>query len=396
MTNTGFKLYLLFVVSWFLHIGSRIPILGAIRIDFVLVGILFLISLSTNSEKQSDSRQNKINKALLILTAYAILTIPFVEWPGSVIHHGITNFIKAIIFYFFTIKFVRTEPHLKIFIIIFILCQTFRVLEPVYLHITQDYWGSSASMANWEFMYRLGGAPSDIINPNGLAFVILTILPFYYYFFSATWLTKIITPVVMIVSLYALQLTASRSGFIGLLLIVITLILKTEKKIILLFVAGLCGIIFFSTLNPNQKDRYISIFDPTSKNAATAEGRITGVKKNFIVAFRKPLFGHGLGTSREANANFGDTDKPAHNLYAEVAQELGFIGLFFFLFYVKAVIVQVNSQIKTLKKKFNSNHFFYKLNNALQVWFAMNLLFSLASYGLSSYEWYLFLVCVLF
>jgi putative inorganic carbon (HCO3(-)) transporter len=390
MTDSGFKLYILFVFSWFLHLGSRFSVLGAIRIDLLLVAILFLISIMNNYEQESDSQQDNISKMLIILIAYAILTVPLVEWPGSVLKRGIINFVKAVIFYFFTVKFIRTERQLKIFIGAFVLFQTFRVLEPVYLHITQGYWGSAASMANWEFMYRLSGAPSDVINPNGLAFVILTTIPFYYYFFSSTKLTKVLTPAVMIILMYALKLTASRSGFLGLIIIIISFIIKTEKKMVLIVVVGLCGIVFFSTLNPNQKDRYISIFDSSSKNAVTAEGRIEGVKKNFEVAFRRPFFGHGLGTSREANANFGNSDKPAHNLYAEVAQELGFIGLIIFLFYIKAVIVQVSSQMKSLRKRLRPGHFLFKLNNSLQVWFAMNLLFSLASYGVSSYEWYLF------
>jgi hypothetical protein len=36
MHNTGFFLYLLFVVSWFTHLTSRLAILGVIRFDLVL------------------------------------------------------------------------------------------------------------------------------------------------------------------------------------------------------------------------------------------------------------------------------------------------------------------------------------------------------------------------
>jgi O-antigen ligase len=88
-----------------------------------------------------------------------------------------------------------------------------------------------------------------------------------------------------------------------------------------------------------MQDRYLSIIGRGEKNAASAEGRVTGVEDNFAVALRRPIFGYGLGTSREANANFGDNafgdnDKPAHNLYAEVAEELGFVGLFIFLLFL--------------------------------------------------------------
>lgn len=41
MTNrTGFALYLFFMCSWLLHLGERIPILGMIRADLVVVCII--------------------------------------------------------------------------------------------------------------------------------------------------------------------------------------------------------------------------------------------------------------------------------------------------------------------------------------------------------------------
>ena len=106
----------------------------------------------------------------------------------------------------------------------------------------------------------------------------------------------------------------------------------------------------------------------------------------------RPFWGHGLGTSREANANFGGGDQPAHNLYAEVAQELGFVGLAIFLFYIKTVLIKGITSLRYFKKRTEqeSSAYIYRLVSALQVWFIMNLFFSFFSYGLSSYEWYLF------
>ena len=390
--SIGLNIYIIFVVSWFIHLGSRMPVLGLIRIDMLLVLILFVLSFTAGKDHNHHEGNyiRGIENALYILIAYSILTVPFVEWPGSVLSHGFINFIKAIIFYFFTVKFVRTEHQLKVFLSFFILCQTFRVLEPTYLHFAQGYWGSQAYMSDGQGLNRLAGAPDDVINPNGLAFVILTVVPFYYYFFSYSLWTKLLAPPLFGVSIYALMLTNSRSGFVGLLVILSAFFIKSKKKG--LFIAGalLSAAILFPTLDADQKDRYQSIFDSDTKNAATAEGRISGIKNNFMVALRKPLFGHGLGTSREANANFGGSDQPAHNLYAEISQELGFIGLGIFLLYIWRVIKQVGPQMKILSNSFRETDFLSRLNNSLKIWFAMNLLFSLASYGLSSYEWYLF------
>jgi len=390
----GFNIYLFLTISWFLHLGARLPALGYIHVDLLLVILLsFFPAQGASAFTLNDKKDNAISKILFILIVYALVSLPFVEWPGSVIHRGIPNFIRAFIFYFFTKKFIHTERQLKIFIIVFLVCQTFRVMEPIYLHITSGYWGSSAYIGDGQVMNRLGGAPMDIINPNGLAFVILSILPFCFMFLSSNGWTKILSPMVIIFSVYALQLTGSRSGFLGLVIILLYLLLLSKKKIVMAITLSLAALCFFATLTPMQRDRYLSIVgDSTTANNTTAERRLTGIGNNFSVALRRPLFGHGLGTSREANANFGGGDQPSHNLYAEVAQELGFVGLAIFLFYIKTVLIKGITALRYFKKRTEqeSRAYIYRLVNALQVWFIMNLFFSFFSYGLSSYEWYLF------
>lgn len=390
MESLAFWLYILFTISWFSHLTGRVPALGAARFDLLLVGALFVLYFLISKDKNNEIKSSEVNKALKYLIIYSILTIPFVQWPGSVIRYGIPNFVKAVVFYFFTVKFIKTEKQLKIFIAVFLAVQSFRVLEPLYLHVTQGYWGSRASMANWEFMNRLSGAPHDIVNPNGLAFIIDSVIPFLYFFVSTNILIAIIGTSVGIASLYALILTGSRSGFLGLLIIVAMIFYKSKKKVLLGSLVILMGIAAFSVMTPDQKDRYLSIIDKHTENAATAEGRIQGIKRNFMVALRRPFFGHGIGTSREANANFANNDQPAHNLYTEVSEELGFLGLVIFLFYVKAVIVGAVDARKSVENILIGGSFLKNLANGMEIWFIMNLFFSMASYGLSSYEWYLF------
>jgi len=390
MNGMGFKLYLLFVISWFLHLTSRIPALGAIRFDLLLILLISIIILGGKGGEIWKVLTEGSAGILTIICFYILLTLPLVQWPGSVLNTGVSNFIKGIVFYYFTVLLITTEKKLKIFITVFLACQSFRVFEPVYLHITGGYWGDIASMANWEFMERLSGAPHDIINPNGLAFVITSILPFAYYlgFSSLRWgiASLCATPIF----LYALALTGSRSGLVGLIAIMIGILMKSRKKALLIFVfVSVIGTIFMN-LTPDQQDRYLSTFSSNTKNAATAEGRTEGIINNFKVALRRPLFGHGLGTSREANANFGGTDKVAHNLYAEIAQELGFMGLLIFVYFMKSVATNFVRSVKKLRENSGERGYLLNIGNAMQIWLFMNFMFSFASYGLSSYEWYLF------
>jgi hypothetical protein len=179
----GFNLFLLFTVSYFLHLTSRFSGLGNIRLDLILYIVLAVLAL-LGGESEGKGADGRITKALLLFFICAMVSVPFAMWPGSVLRYGLQNFLKSVVFFLYLVRFVRTERHLKIFMMVFLGCQVFRGLEPAYLHITQGYWGDFAtSYVGGEIQYldRLSGAPHDIVNPNQLAWVILNAVPFIYY-----------------------------------------------------------------------------------------------------------------------------------------------------------------------------------------------------------------------
>jgi len=382
----GLNLYLFFIISWFLHLGTRLPFLGLIRFDLLLICIL--VYLAVSSKRDIGIGRTNTAKLLNVLIVYSILTIPFVQWPGSVISTGIPNFIKGIVFYYFTVAFIRTEQDLKKFIFVFVTCQLGRILEPLYLHVTQGYWGSVAYMLEGaEALDRLSGAPNDVVNPNGLAFIICTVLPFLYLMWGLSWKARVGTIIFSLACIYALALTGSRSGFLGLGIIFLGILVKSKQRFIWALSCALVFVVGFSLLSPDMQDRYLSIIGSGEKNAGTAEGRLTGIVDSVIVALHRPIFGHGLGTSREANANFGSHDQPAHNLYAEVAQELGFVGLVIFILLLKSIYCGFAECKRTYNEQ-NVSVFLRRMVDCMQVLLIMNFLFSFASYGLNSYEWY--------
>lgn len=384
----GLLFYLVFVVSWFLHLPARIPALAGIRFDLLLVIVTGVFALIRQGEPAPAERRSPISWSLLALSAYLVVTIPLVEWPGSVVKFGLEVYVKAIVFFFFTVRLVTTERRLQLLLLVFVLCQAFRVVEPAYLHVTTGYRGSIASMADWEYMNRLAGAPHDVVNPNGLAFIILSVICFAHYLWTGNWVGRIAYAAILAVGLYALALTGSRSGMVGLAVVLGAIWLRSKHKVALALVA--VGIIAWSAprMSSDLVDRYRSLVDSSSKNAGTAASRMVHVKKAFRVALRRPLFGHGVGTSREALANFAGVDQPAHNLYAEVAIELGFIGLGFFLVFIWLVA----RELWRLQRHWRARPrapTLARTGEALLIFLVMNLLFSLASYGLTSYEWYL-------
>jgi len=389
MSQIGFILYLLFTASWFLHLPARFPILGTIRFDLVLV-ILISLCICRKNIRASYVNKSDTSMILTILVFYVFASLPFVEWPGSVIRTNFENFLKAFVFYYFSVSLLTAEDRLKKFVAIFLMCQSFRIFEPLYLHLTEGYWGSYASMRDWEYMDRLAGSPHDIVNPNGLAFIIVTVIPLIHYLSSMSLRYRILYLISLPVFVYTLILTASRSGFVAFIVILLSITIKSRKRVLVIGAILTASIIVLPYLGSEQRDRFFSIFDKNAKNYGTTETRITGIEKDFELALRRPMFGHGLGTSLEVLSNYGGEYRVSHNLYSEIAMELGFVGLVIFVLFIRSIFVNVMNCMRQLTFWEDKKMFLSQLTNGIMVWLIMNIIFSFASYGLSSYEWYLF------
>lgn len=391
MDRVGFNLYLFFMVSWFLHFGRRFPVWGQLRLDLVIVILLIMVCVVVYGKRQGDNLTgNKAWRYLRYLVIFVFFTIPFVEWPGSVVKLGLENFVKAVVFFYFTVILANTQGRLRKLVLVFILCQLFRVAEPLYLHITEGYWGSQASMwgdEGMEMMNRLAGSRYDVINPNGLAFVIVFTLPLLHFLGYTSRSYRLLYLISLPFLIYALILTGSRSGLVALFVVVLGILAKARHKSLVVAII-LCGaIVALPRLDADLKDRYLSIVSSDTKNAATAEGRLTGIERDLRVALRKPIVGHGLGTSIEATFHATGTSLRSHNLYAEIMQEIGFVGLFIFLGFMIAIARNLIDNRQRMQAR--GDTYILLLNQAVLLQYIMNTVFSLFSYGLSSYAWYL-------
>jgi O-antigen ligase len=392
MRNAAFRLYQIFMVSWFLHMTARVTPLGFLHVDLLLILAILGLIVMSNGEGQPAAPADRAGpqKILKILILYIVLSLPLIEWPGTVLKSGAENFIKAIVFFYFTVALVDTREKLAGFMKVFLFAQTFRVIEPVVLHVTTGYWGSVAHMDNWEFMNRLSGAPSDVVNPNGLAFVILMAFPFLHFLSGLSRFNKIMYISLAPVLVYALLLTGSRTGFVCFGIILTGIWLKSKRKALLAGIFVLGGVFAVAHLGKNFKDRYLSIIDHNTVNAGTTEGRIDKMINDWHVFMHRPVFGHGLGTSKEANGNYGNYGKIAHTLYLEIGQELGVIGLIIFIAFIRSIIRNFKDAKQAMRVSGSEDPFLLNMVNAMQVWIVMNLVFSFFGFGLSSYEWYLF------
>ncbi len=396
----AFRLYILYLVSFLLHLTGRVPALGAIRFDMILsLSVLALMIMRKNKSSKLAGRgastrkeavDSGVAKILYIIYAYIIATLPLVEYPGSVLHTNLLTFFKSTLFFFFTANLVDTRKRLQILIVAFLSCQVFRVLEPLYLNLTVGYWGSETWVGDGEMANRLSGGPFDVINSNGLAFVILMVLPFLHYLTIDSPKLKYIYFTLFPLLLLALVKSLSRSGMIGFLIAYGGVFMRSRRKALILVAAVVTVGVVFANLSDIQKDRYLSIVSSHTKQGATASGRIEGLQIDFGIALKRPLFGFGLGTSAETKYHLIGNGQLAHDLYLEVAQELGFVGLMLFLVFLRRIVANFTLVKKKLAELKEPDPYMSRLVDAMQVWMLVGLFFSLASYGLSEWTWYFF------
>ena len=397
----GYYLYLVFTVSYFLHVTARIPALGAIRFDLllniVLIGLAFLQLMGP---KGGDKHLTKpeTSRRLLILCAYIVVTLPFVRWPGSVVRVGLENYLKVIVFYLFSVAFITDEKRLKKFVFVFLGCQIIRILEPLFLHVTTGYWGSGAySMeGGLHFTSRLAGAPSDVVNPNQFAWVIISTFPFIYFLWwkLGTGMSRKIALGLAPPAIYALALTGSRTGLLSFIVMLIAMAWLEKKRlksmVAIAVVIVPIVIVIAGMLSSDMLTRYRSLVDEKAAGRSTVVRRIDALVETLSFMQERAVFGHGLSTSKETNWNVGGVDQIAHNLYIEILQELGIVGLVIFLMYVYAIWKCLVGAKSFLEESIEENRWLINFVTAVQAWVLMDLFYSMACFGLSSWEWYLF------
>lgn len=391
VSQFSFFLFLYFILDFFLRFSVRIPGYGVIRPTLLAVAAISLL-LFAQRDKLKGRFDDPIFKVIFVLLGYLLISLPLVEWPGSVIRTNIDTFVRAVVFLFFTALIVDTEKRLKWFVGIFVFCQVFRILEPLFLNITQGYWGSATHLSGGDFANRLAGAPADVINPNELGFVIATVIPFLHYLlWPRGWFSKLVYVALMPAMLYALILTMSRGGFIALLVVAFMVFKESKHKTGLLVVAVVVVIGALNVMTPIQKDRYLSLIDSDTAGGASAEGRFRGMVREFELGFTRPIVGHGLGTTPEAKTHKLGSRQASHNLYAELLIELGIIGFVIFITF----LVRCARQLSVMRERIRALRdpglvFYQRLNKVLICLFWMYAVYSINYWGLSQYYWYLF------
>lgn len=306
----------------FIHRPFEIwPSLGTFRMELVYMLITGSIWLVNSGKRWLP---NPLHWANFFFAGAVLLT-----WLAS--SHSdagqltVENHFKILVFYVLLVTLVHDERTLRLVV------QAMVVIMTLYMaHSVREYL--NGRMEYRMGIYRLIGVDKSLGDPNSFAASIVYGLPLVIPF----WMTKpsglMRTFLMGFVGLSAgsIALTGSRSGLVGLLLAALVVILRSQYRWRMIGLAVVAAPLFWLALPPSLQTRFETIIDPSVGPAnaqESAEGRIAGLQVGWKLFTSNPATGCGPGAWRKASGS----PLESHNLYGQLAGEMGGVGIVAFL-----------------------------------------------------------------
>jgi hypothetical protein len=344
------------------------PALAHLRIAFLAGGLAVTFTLW---DRWSHRRSLGLNKEILVCVAlptWAFLTLPLSYWPGGSMEALTDLYIKAVIIFWLLANVVTTMRRLRVLATVSILCSA-----PLAVTAMKHY-ASGTFIGGQTLVTRIIGYDSGLTgNPNDLALMLNLLLPLGMALFLSAKKTSLRVVYLVIVGMDAVGvvLTFSRAGFLGLCTLGIIYFAKMVRRSgrdrVWAFVMLLPAMLSLPFLPPNYTHRMATLTDIDADPTGSSQERWhdTIASAQFVMAH--PIVGAGIGMDVVAlNEVRGPRWLQVHNVYFELAVDLGLPGLVLFLLLFYGVFKAVASSQRRLAHVPALRDLFH-LNEALQV-----------------------------
>ncbi len=322
-------LFCAYVIIWYLQVGTRISALGAIRIELLVACILIPLAFVTHSKSEIRVDPSLLRLIIGYFVLLFLMTIFSYDFQTSW-NIFFNRVLKFAFMAFFIVCFVKSPTGLKFFLAAFMLACMKMGQEGVVGQLTGGLvWQNQGVM-------RLHGATMMYRHPNSFAGMALGTLPFVMYLFPIVnkWL-KALLVIQLVFAFNIILFTGSRTGYIGLLGVILVVFFRSQSKIKILL-AILVGLFCVLQFAPEQYvNRFRSIYvssDHGEYNESLHGGDSSKEKrmqilKDAVSVFIQYPFGVGVGAFPVVREDMFGRSQDTHNLYLEVATNLGVQGV---------------------------------------------------------------------
>jgi O-antigen ligase len=322
-------LFSVYVLAWYLQASSRSDFLLSIRFELVL-GIVLSLFLVTHlfNDHRGVGFLTPMTWTVVALYLVILVQLPLSADP----EHSWTTFVERVLKFsflgLFIVGFVKSPAHLRIFLVVFMLACFRLEFEGMVGQVTGSLvWQNQGIM-------RLHG-PTDLYeHPNSFAGLALGSLPFVVYFIRVVpWPLKLLLAVQGVFAVSIVLLTGSRTGYVGFLAMLAFGVHASAARGKTLVGLVLLALVLAPLIPAEYVGRFESIFTGQEAEGASRAARIEILRDAWAILADHP-FGVGVAAFPAVRLErFGRT-QDTHNLYLEVATNLGFQGLIVFLVFV--------------------------------------------------------------
>jgi putative inorganic carbon (hco3(-)) transporter len=331
-----------YIITWFMQLGSRISFLGAIRFEFLLGIGLILASFFVPRQ-----RPNVASNLYAYIAWFLIALLTQIPFSANVEYSWLVFVDRVVKFAFmgvFIVVFVRSPTALRFFIGAFLLAWFKMGQEGLTGQITGSLvWQNQGVM-------RLHGVTGLYEHPNSFSGLGLGMLPFIYYFFPlANRWQKIFLLVLLAFALNIILYTGSRTGYVGFLLFATYVFFRSKYKWKMLLAGVILGVVALPMIPQQYIERFASITG--SEKEGQSKYRRIEILQDAVTIFSEHPFGVGVAAFPFVRQErFGRT-QDTHNLYLEVATNLGIQGFIIWAVLIIAVFKSIRRLSNSLDKQ---------------------------------------------
>ncbi len=357
-----------------------IPGLGFLSSSAFIVAIAtLLIYLPTQltTEGNLTTLSTEV-KAVLVLTAFALFSIPIAKDPGTAWESFNDIFIKAVLIFIVMINVVRNKKRL-----IGLMWLSFAIGVYLSVDILILTWKGQALVEDYRFTAEVKGM---FENPNELALHLVMMIPLVFAFGLAAkkLYLKMIYFAMAILMTAANFMTYSRGGFLGLIGASVLMVWKLgrQSRLKVTLSSAVVGLIVIALAPGNYGLRILSIFGLAADPNGSSDQRQELLIRSLLVTARNP-WGIGMGNFPIVSIHMLVT----HNAFTQVSSELGLLALAAYLIFMISPFRKLSAIERREIAAGKSDWFYYA---------AIGLQASLVAYWISSffaavaYNWFIY------
>jgi len=322
---------LAFTALLFFRPQDQIPGLEALHLaELTAIGGLAAMVVRRLSAGQTIAHINGEVIGVLALGAVIVLTIPFSFWPGGSLKLFSDIYVKIILIFALMISTITSPRRVRQMTWVMIVASGYLSFRAVF-----DYVRGMNLIEGDRVRGAVGGM---FENPNDLALNLVTFLAptLFIIFYDRKLSRRLIATAFAGAMVAAIVCTKSRSGFLGLVgmgAVVLYYVSKVKPAVVV--AALVAGLMMLPVMPQSFWNRMDSIMNADEDTSGSRAARVRLLEQGVELFLANPITGIGAGQFQNYDGpGVVERWRATHNVWLQVAAELGVFGFAAFAFLV--------------------------------------------------------------